>query len=636
MKIKLNFFFFSGDPEKCDYFGNTSLHWAAQNGHLKCVSFLISFGVNLWSMDNEYHMAKEVAALNNRDKIVQLIDHVVAQQSALNSKTVIKLKEKARLEAEKRIKLFRKMQQKTIRQAEKDERKRVEKNLMKKNFCLINTTMAGSTTIIDNDQQADELFNIYDTLDKAAKNGQHSNNNNNVLPKFSDLVNGNGGGGGGGNGKTSITKMPKILSNVTRKVRMTKKHDDNDHDNNSIDTIKSTTTTTAKKGTCRSIQSMMMIGIRRDDHIVYVPKFNSLSVNDLVAAAAASATRSESKKKDSTDDDDLSSNNNGIGSRLPLKNVFNCQLQQQQEKPERSTTNNKLTSTFNRNHIKTTLKNKLFRMNKLANNNNNNNSTTSKTKLIRTRSEPDFLQIDSLYNKMNDDHEDDDKKINMKTSSIFERPGFGSVAFRGKFTPDLLFSTTSNRYYNQHSDVDDDDVEDDKESKDSGQDHNSNDDDDDDDNSSLIKNNHQIIWQERDNSLTSDSIGSAGSLLLNYSDIIDHHSDFVVIGGDDDDGIKNEKPTKTSTTTTESKTISVLLFLYAHGLKDYYEIFEQEQIDIDTLMMLNENDLITLGIPLQPRRKLMTAIHLRRKILSMNNNDDQKCCSEYDVFETRL
>ncbi|KAH9502007.1 Usher syndrome type-1G protein [Dermatophagoides farinae] len=168
-----------GDPEKCDYFGNTSLHWAAQNGHLKCVSFLISFGVNLWSMDNEYHMAKEVAALNNRDKIVQLIDHVVAQQSALNSKTVIKLKEKARLEAEKRIKLFRKMQQKTIRQAEKDERKRVEKNLMKKNFCLINTTMAGSTTIIDNDQQADELFNIYDTLDKAAKNGQHSNNNNN-------------------------------------------------------------------------------------------------------------------------------------------------------------------------------------------------------------------------------------------------------------------------------------------------------------------------------------------------------------------------------------------------------------------------------------------------------------------------
>ena len=125
------YFFLSGDPEKCDNFGNTALHWAAQNGHIKCVSFLISFGVNLWSMDNEYHMAKEVAALNNRDKIVQLIDHVVAQQSALNSRTVIRLKEKARIDAEKRIKLFRKLQQKTIRQAEKDERKRVEKNLMK-------------------------------------------------------------------------------------------------------------------------------------------------------------------------------------------------------------------------------------------------------------------------------------------------------------------------------------------------------------------------------------------------------------------------------------------------------------------------------------------------------------------------
>ncbi|OTF69720.1 Ankyrin repeat and SAM domain-containing protein, partial [Euroglyphus maynei] len=328
-----------GDPEKCDNFGNTALHWAAQNGHIECVSFLISFGVNLWSLDNDYHTAKEIAALNNRDEIVQLIDHVIAQQSAFNTKT-----EKARQEAEKRIKLFRKLQQKTIRQAEKDERKR-EKNLMKKNLCLINTTMAGSTTIIDNDEQTDELFNIYDTLDLAAKNGstaainlsQHScgnsgGNHSNVVPKYSDLV----------NGTMKTSKMPKILSTVSRKV-LTRKH-------NSTDTIKSNSTCSTGRiygtdGTCRSIQSMM-VGIRRDDHIVYVPKFNSLSVNDLIAAAAR-------KTKEENSDD--------CCTRLSLKNVFD---EKQSSTIQRLSTTNKSTNTFNRNNIKTTLKNKLFKLNK--------------------------------------------------------------------------------------------------------------------------------------------------------------------------------------------------------------------------------------------------------------------------------
>ncbi|KAH9414471.1 Usher syndrome type-1G protein [Dermatophagoides pteronyssinus] len=663
-----------GDPEKCDNFGNTALHWAAQNGHIKCVSFLISFGVNLWSMDNEYHTAKEVAALNNRNQIVDLIDHVVAQQSALNSRTVIRLKEKARIDAEKRIKLFRKLQQKTIRQAEKDERKKREKNfLMKRNLCLINTNKAGSTTIIDNnDQQTyDELFNIYDTLDMATKNAitrsqlhNVGGGNSNVVPKFSDLVNGNSVGGG--SIKASVgTKMPKILSGVSRKV-LTRKL------NNSTDTIKSNSTySTIADGTCRSTQSMM-VGIRRDDHIVYVPKFNSLSVNDLLAATGKKSNDQRKEKDDDKDTVNEDCSNNNSYSRLPLKDVFddnNRQFQSQQQQKTISstiqrrstTTTNKLTSTFNRNNIKTTLKNKLLKLNRLGNDRSSPSSTIidSKTKLIRARSEPDFLQMNSLLDKIDDDDDDKIDMMGTTTSSIFERPGFGSVSFRGKFTPDLMFSTTTTT--NQYDDDDDNDNNG-NESDDSGQDHNSNgsnstgglnhqdiDKNNDIIDCDLIKNNPSIVqtWPERD-SITSDSIGSAGSLvhtdIIDFSDI-DYIDDHIVVI-DNDDNINNnidrghEKLSSSSSMNgSEKTTISVLLFLYANDLKDYYEIFENEQIDIDTLMMLEESDLKSLGIPFGPRKKLMTAINQRRKILSnhhQNNNYKHNNNDEFDVFETRL
>ncbi|OTF82352.1 hypothetical protein BLA29_013072, partial [Euroglyphus maynei] len=96
----------------------------------------------------------------------------------------------------------------------------------------------------------------------------------------------------------------------------------------------------------------------------------------------------------------------------------------------------------------------------------------------------------------------------METSSIFERPGFGSVTFRGKFTPDLLFSTTTTTTTTSSN------YDDDNESDDSGQDHDSN-------GSGIGCLNEDIvivdnnsnemikIWPERD-SITSDSIGSAG------------------------------------------------------------------------------------------------------------------------------
>lgn len=58
-----------GDPERADAAGNTCLHLAASQNHLNCVSFLVNFGVNMWALDNEWHTAKDVAALNQRKEV---------------------------------------------------------------------------------------------------------------------------------------------------------------------------------------------------------------------------------------------------------------------------------------------------------------------------------------------------------------------------------------------------------------------------------------------------------------------------------------------------------------------------------------------------------------------------------------
>ena len=526
------FFLDSGDPGKCDYFGNTTLHWAAVNGHFNCVSFLVSFGVSLWSLDNQYHTAKEVAAVNNREDIVQFLDVVTAKQSALNTKVVQKLKEKALNEAEKRIKLFQKMQIKTSRLAEREE-KRQEKN-RKKSLCMLNPESVYS------DLNFTEAH-IYDlpacTINgtKSLANSYHSTISSNSSMKFSDLVNSSVK-----SSKTGTGRM-KILSGVSRKVHIRKQ--------NSTDTMKSADTVETGTRICP------LVGIKRDDQIMYVPKYGSLSVTNLTAV------------KD--DEDSIESRKHSFNGRLHLKDVFNVNNSNRTE-PK--------TNTFNKNG-KTSLKSKLLKFN----NKNGSHKCMSNGSLYRTISEPDFLSIEP-----NTDSERHDMKptLMLESSSIFERPGFGSVSFRGKFTPESLFFMP--RYYHPDSAGNSED------DADSGHDHSqggSN-------SSSIIPKylSNKNMCPDRE-SFASDSIGSAGSLVQpEYGEL------------------------------SESKSIPVLLFLYAHGLKEYYELFEVEKIDIDALMLLTENDLISLGIPLGPRRKLINAIHQRQLLLDTNGH----------VFETKL
>lgn len=56
-------------------------------------------------------------------------------------------------------------------------------------------------------------------------------------------------------------------------------------------------------------------------------------------------------------------------------------------------------------------------------------------------------------------------------------------------------------------------------------------------------------------------------------------------------------------------------FLTAWGLGEYIQSFEEQKIDLDTLMLLTESDLQSLKLPLGHYRKLVTAISERKSAL---------------------
>ncbi|XP_050324977.1 pre-mRNA splicing regulator USH1G [Bactrocera neohumeralis] len=57
-------------------------------------------------------------------------------------------------------------------------------------------------------------------------------------------------------------------------------------------------------------------------------------------------------------------------------------------------------------------------------------------------------------------------------------------------------------------------------------------------------------------------------------------------------------------------------FLTAWGLEEYLPVFQKQQIDLDTLILLTEADLKSLGLPLGPFRKLTCAIQERKNALA--------------------
>lgn len=79
-----------GDADKADVWGNSPLHLAATNNHMNCVSFLVNFGVNLWTLDNEQRSVIDVAAMKGNQDIVKYLDAEIARQVSCCSYPILK------------------------------------------------------------------------------------------------------------------------------------------------------------------------------------------------------------------------------------------------------------------------------------------------------------------------------------------------------------------------------------------------------------------------------------------------------------------------------------------------------------------------------------------------------------------
>ncbi|XP_025200695.1 Usher syndrome type-1G protein homolog [Melanaphis sacchari] len=161
--------------------------------------------------------------------------------------------------------------------------------------------------------------------------------------------------------------------------------------------------------------------------------------------------------------------------------------------------------------------------------------------LHRTNSQPNFI-MDLQQN-------DDANKVHWHDQgSMFDRPGFGSVAFRQNVTtipvPDVSRAT----------------IEDE-----------------------------------------ACSIGSAGSLVKrNQPSNTMSWDEFQ--NSDEENIALNGRSTKWS---------AVHKFLVSAGVGEYVNKFVEQRVDLDALFMLDDRDLVSLGLPLGPRKKLLGAIEER-------------------------
>ncbi|XP_034191605.2 SAM_USH1G_HARP domain-containing protein Sans isoform X1 [Osmia lignaria lignaria] len=206
--------------------------------------------------------------------------------------------------------------------------------------------------------------------------------------------------------------------------------------------------------------------------------------------------------------------------------------------------------------------------------------------LNKAQSTPDLLG-DRIFDD-DDEQNDNREEINgiretflQEPASIFNRPGFGSVAFRRAITTtfdNMPVSQIEAHEQNGNSCV----------------------------NGSV--NGSVNGYRTTSNGHNEEiSIGSAGSLARRQS-----------LWEDD---LLSESCVKMITEEeTDEEWTPLQRFLVANNLSSIHPILESEQIDLEALMLLTEADLAALKLPLGPKRKLMNAIANRKRALDAPEN----------------
>lgn len=198
--------------------------------------------------------------------------------------------------------------------------------------------------------------------------------------------------------------------------------------------------------------------------------------------------------------------------------------------------------------------------------------------LSKAQSTPDLLSDRNFDEDVDQDDGEDSNDIRdnvllHEPASIFNRPGFGSVAFRRSITTtfdNLPVAQVDTLEQNGNSCV----------------------------NGSLngSLNGHRVSTNGHNEEI---SIGSAGSLARRQSMW-------------DDDVLSEEE--------TDEEWTPLQRFLVANNLSSVHPVLESEQIDLEALMLLTEADIAALKLPLGPKRKLMNAIANRKRALDTPEN----------------
>lgn len=235
---------------------------------MNCVTFLVSYGVNLFAKDIDFHTAKDLAAMNNRQDILRYLDEQAAKQERTDPKKVKALTEKATKDAEKIIADFAKVQEKAQKLAEK-EKKRLDKERKKMEergqIDLASDHLMEPTTLIPRASVSSDI-----RRDSRLAYAQSH--------KFSDYV----------NPKEEKDKIRLPVSAVYKKVQQQRKKLQGTLSqatrasfSNAPPVSKSQTDEEAEfkigaiEGGTRSVRSIS--GLRRDSEIMYVPKYDDVN-----------------------------------------------------------------------------------------------------------------------------------------------------------------------------------------------------------------------------------------------------------------------------------------------------------------------------------------------------------------------
>ncbi|KAG1651352.1 Usher syndrome type-1G [Nymphon striatum] len=202
---------------------------------------------------------------------------------------------------------------------------------------------------------------------------------------------------------------------------------------------------------------------------------------------------------------------------------------------------------------------------------------TTTNDISRATSEPDFL-----YNAGTDSGIGEDAVH--EPGSMFERPGFGSVAFRNSISGALI--TVPVR-------TDDEDDRDSAQASDPRSGGSAND----------SIGSAVISGIRSSSSSEKEYVGRVFKELL-YNSCLARRNRRLVAWDDEDQGLEVDD--------CDADLSSIELFLVSHNLSEFVTMFVREKIDLESMLLLTDNDLKDLGMPMGPRKKMSKAIAERK------------------------